>query len=44
MQKMMLDKSIAQKEQYQALNQQAFQQQYLENYMLGMQPPKSWNI
>ena len=44
MQKMLLDKSIAQQEQHQAINQQAFQQQYLENYMLGMQPPKSWNI
>ena len=44
MQKMLLDKSIAQQEQHQAINRQAFQQQYLENYMLGMQPPKSWNI
>ena len=44
MAKMLLDRSVAQQEQNQALNQQAFQQPYFKTDMLGMQPPKSWNV
>ena len=49
MQKMILEQNIDRKIQQQAIdknsiNQQAYQQQYLDNYILGMQPPKNRNI
>ena len=49
MQKMMLEKSIDQKAQRQLLDQKALaqnvvDQKYVQDYLLGMQESKSWNI
>ena len=49
MQKMMLEKYIDQKAQRQALDQRILaqnvvDQKYVQDYLLGMQESKSWNI